>query len=95
MAKNKEKLEEIKIRLTPEQKKLIKDAAASKNITMTQLILDSVVPTAKKEIELIEHKEIISNRAVTTESKIQDLKQELQKRKACKKKNKIFNFARK
>ena len=95
MPKSKEKFEEIKIRLTSEQKKLIKDAAASKNITMTQLILDSVVPTAKRAIENISCKEIIEERAITTEKKIQRLKNALKKRQSSKKKNKIFNFARK
>ena len=57
MAKKKEKFEEIKIRLTLEEKQLIKNAAALKNITMTQLILDSTVPTAKRVIENITYKE--------------------------------------
>ncbi|MGU8154428.1 type II toxin -antitoxin system TacA 1-like antitoxin [Clostridium perfringens] len=95
MAKRKEKLEEIKIRLTPEEKKIIKDAAASKGITMTQLILDSIVPTAKQYLEFVEHKEIIEERAAAMESKIEDLKGNMKNRRANKKKNKIFNFARK
>lgn len=95
MPKSKEKLEEIKIRLTLEQKKLIKDAAAAKNITMTQLILDSVVPTAKRAIESIDYKEFIEERAVTTEKKIQKLKNALKEKQLAIKKNKIFNFARK
>lgn len=95
MAKTKEKLEEIKIRLTPEEKKLIKDAAASKGITMSKLILDSVIPTAKRELAFIEYKEIIEDRAAAMESKIEDLKGNMKNRRANKKKNKIFNFARK
>lgn len=95
MPKSKEKLEEIKIRLTLEQKKLIKDAAAAKNITMTQLILDSVVPTAKRAIESIDYKEFIEERTVTTEKKIQKLKNALKEKQLAIKKNKIFNFARK
>lgn len=95
MAKSKEKLEEIKIRLTPEEKKLIKNAAASKGITMTKLILDSVIPTAKHDIEVISHKDIIEDRAAAMESKIEDLKGNMKNRRDNKKKNKIFNFARK
>lgn len=95
MPKSKEKLEEIKIRLTSEQKKLIKDAAASKNITMTQLILDAVVPTAKRTVENINCKEVIENRAITTDKKIQKLKNALKEKQLAIKKNKIFNFARK
>lgn len=95
MAKSKEKLEEIKIRLTPEEKKIIKDAAASKGITMSKLILDSVIPTAKRELDFIEHKTIILERIEKTEGNIKFLKGTLESRRSNKKKNKIFNFARK
>lgn len=95
MPKAKEKIEEIKIRLTPAEKKLIKDAAATKNITMTKFILDKVIPTAKHDIEVISHKDIIEDRAAAMESKIKNLKVTLEGRRANKKKNKIFNFARK
>ncbi|EJT6535609.1 DUF1778 domain-containing protein [Clostridium perfringens] len=95
MAKKKEKFEEIKIRLTLEEKQLIKNAAALKNITMTQLILDSTVPTAKRVIENITYKEITEERAITTDKKIQKLKNALKEKQLAIKKNKIFNFARK
>ena len=95
MAKTKEKLEEIKIRLTPEEKKLIKNAAKSKSITMSKLILDSVIPVAKKNLEIIEHKTIIEDRIEKTEGNIKFLKGTLESRRSNKKKNKIFNFARK
>ena len=95
LAKSKEKLEEIKIRLTPEEKRLIKNSAKARNITMTKLILDSVIPVANKNLEIIEHKEIIEERAAAMESKIKNLKGNMKSRRANKKKNKIFNFARK
>lgn len=95
MPKCKEKLEELKIRLTPEEKKLIKDAATSKGITMSKLVLDSVIPTSKRELEFIENKAVILERIEKTEGNIKILKGTMEKRRSPKKKNKIFNFARK
>lgn len=96
MAKSKEKLEEIKIRLTVEEKKLIKDVAASKGITMTQFILDNVLPSAKRHLNLIDNKDIIETRIEKTEDNIKVLKCILESRRASKKKNRFrVTFARK
>lgn len=95
MAKTKEKIEEIKIRLTMQEKQIIKDTAKAKGITMSKLILDNTIPTSKQYLECIDNQEIIKNRAVATEIKIQKLKHTLESRRSNKKKNKIFNFARK
>lgn len=95
MPKCKEKIEEIKIRLTMQEKQIIKDTAKSKGITMSKLILDNTIPTSKQYLECIDNQEIIKNRAVATEIKIQKLKHTLETRRASTKKNKIFNFARK
>lgn len=95
MPKCKEKIEEIKIRLTPAEKKLIKDAAATKNITMTKFILDKVIPTAKHDIEVISNKDIIEDRAAAMESKIKNLKGTLECRRANKKNTLKSFFARK
>lgn len=96
MAKQKEKLEEIKIRLTIEEKALIKAAANCKGITMSKLILDSVIPTSKNVLDFAEHKDIILNRIDKTEGNIKVLKRNMEERHSnTKKKNKIFNFARK
>ena len=92
MPKPKEKLEEIKIRLTPEEKKLIKNAAVSKGVTMSKLILDSVIPTAKRELDFIEHKTIILERIEKTEGNIKFLKGTLESRRASKKKNTLKSF---
>ena len=96
MGKRKEKLEEIKIRVTVEEKRLIKEAAASKNITMTKFILDNTVQTAKRQLNRVQHKEIICTRVDKTEDKIEGLKTALEVRKSSRKKNNFWvNFARK
>lgn len=95
MPKCKEKIEEIKIRLTMQEKQIIKDTAKAKGITMSKLILDNTIPTSKQYLEFVEHKEIIEERAAAMESKIKNLKGNMKSRRANKKKNKIFNFARK
>lgn len=92
MAKKAVKLEELKIRLTVEEKALIKEAAASKGITMTQYILDMAVPTAKRDIEMFGHKEIIENRIVTTDIKIEKLKGNMEKRRSHIKKNRLVSL---
>lgn len=81
MPKKAEKLEELKIRLTKEDKELIKNAAAVKGITMTQFILDMAVPTAKRELEYINHKDIIEDKVVHTEQQLQKVKKNLEQRK--------------
>lgn len=81
MPKKAEKLEELKIRLTKEDKKLIKNAAASKGVTMTQFILDMAIPTAKRELEYINHKDIIEEKIIHTDKKLQEIKKSLEERK--------------
>ncbi|MDZ4906859.1 DUF1778 domain-containing protein [Clostridium perfringens] len=95
MAKKAEKLEELKIRLTKEDKQLIKAAAASKGITMTQFILDMAVPTAKRELEYINYKDIIEEKIVHTDKKLQEIKKKLQERKVQPKSLFEIIFARK
>lgn len=96
MPKKKEKLEEIKIRLTIEEKALIKAAAKSKGITMSKLILDSVIPTSKRNLDVIKHKEIIENRIIAMEREIENLKGNMNARRTQHKKSKFKSiFARK
>lgn len=88
------KTEEIKIRLTKEQKELIKRVAKQQNMTMSDFILRYIEPIAlSKELD-IKNKDIIEGRIETTEGKIQDLKRNLANRKGNKSKNiflKIFS----
>lgn len=88
------KTEEIKIRLTKEQKELIKRVAKQQNMTMSDFILRYIEPIAlSKELD-IKNKDIIEGRIETTEGKIQDLKRNLENRKGNKSKNiflKIFS----
>ncbi|EIF6158470.1 DUF1778 domain-containing protein [Clostridium perfringens] len=96
MAKKAVKLEELKIRLTVEEKSLIKEAAASKGVTMTQYILDMAVPTAKHNIEVLGHKDVIENRIIAMDSKIEKLKGNMEKRRSHSKKNRLVSlFGRK
>lgn len=96
MVKKAEKIEELKIRLTKEEKAYIKEVSKAKGITMSKFILDSVVPTAKRQLELIEHKEIIEGRIVGTEAKIENLKGKLAQKRIPKKKSILGTiFARK
>lgn len=95
MPKKAEKLEELKIRLTKEDKQLIKDAAAAKGITMTQFILDIAVPTAKRQLEFVQNKEIIEEKAVHTDKKLQEIKKKLEERKVQPKSLFEIIFARK
>ena len=95
MPKKAEKLEELKIRLTKEDKQLIKNAAAVKGITMTQFILDMAIPTAKRQLEFVQHKDIVLNRIEKTEGNINKLKGNMQQRKNKNKKTIKSIFARK
>lgn len=75
------KQEEIKIRLTKEQKDLIKRVAKQEGTTMSEFILRYMEPIAlSKEFDFT-HKEIIENRVEITEGKIQDLKRNMEQRK--------------
>lgn len=96
LVKKAEKVEELKIRLSTEDKDYIKAIAKANGVTMSKFVLDSIVPKAKTQIELIEHKENIDKRIVATEEKIQNLKAKMQSKKGIKNKS-IFEkiFARK
>lgn len=75
------KQEEIKIRLTKEQKDLIKRVAKQEGTTMSEFILRYMERIAlSKEFDFT-HKEIIENRVEITEGKIQDLKRNMEQRK--------------
>lgn len=77
MPKKLEKVEELKIRLTTEEKNYIKEISKAKGITMSKFILDLAVPTAKKQLEALESKEIIESKIVATDKKLENLKLKL------------------
>ena len=89
------KVEEIKIRLTKEQKDLIKRVAKQQGLTMSAFVLKYMEPIAmSKELD-IEHKAIIESRIEATEGKIFRLKENLETKKGNKNKKWFFNvFAR-
>lgn len=88
--------EEIKIRVTLEQKQLIKRVAKEQGLTMSSFILKYIEPIAiSKELDF-RYKEIVENRIEDTEGKIQNLKGKMESRKGNNNKS-LFKliFARK
>lgn len=87
------KQEEIKIRLTKEQKDLIKRVAKQQGTTMSDFILRYMEPIALSKEFDFKNKDIIEERVENTESKIQDLKRSMENRKGNKKSfiRKIFD----
>lgn len=87
------KQEEIKIRLTKEQKDLIKRVAKQQGTTMSDFILRYMEPIALSKEFDFNHKDIIQERAENTEGKIQILKRTMDERKGNKKSfiKKIFS----
>lgn len=71
---------EIKIRLTLEQKDLIKRVAKAEKTTMSEFILSHIEPIALQKEEKIKNKETIEERIEATEGKIQELKGKLEKK---------------
>lgn len=68
------KKEEIKIRLTKEQKDLIKRVADKQGLTMSEFILNKIEPLAKSIECNLDNKEMIEDRINNTENKIQLIK---------------------
>ena len=75
------KREEIKIRLTKEQKELIKRVADKKGLTMTEFILTNIEQLAKSIECNLDNKEMIEERINNTEQKLQEIKVNMEKRK--------------
>lgn len=75
------KQEEIKLRVTAEEKSLIREAAKLQGVSMSKFILDCVVPTAEKKVFDVKHKEIVEDKVVHTEQQLQELKKNLEQRK--------------
>lgn len=75
------KREEIKIRLTKEQKELIKRVADKKGLTMTEFILTNIEQLAKRIEFTLDNKEMIEERINNTEQKLQEIKVNMEKRK--------------
>lgn len=68
------KKEEIKIRLTLQEKELIKRVSKQENMTMSELILSCVIPLASKKEETFNNRDVIEGRIENMEGKIQSLR---------------------
>ena len=77
----------IKLKMTSEQRELVKKAAGESGISINQFILSSTEEAAKKKINKIENKDIIESRIANTEKSLENLREKLDERKS---KNKIF-----
>ena len=75
------KREEIKIRLTKEQKELIKRVAYKQGISMSEFILNKIEPVAKQIECNLDNKEMIETRINSTEKKLHKIKFKMEKRK--------------
>jgi uncharacterized protein (DUF1778 family) len=75
------KKEEIKIRLTKEQKELIKRVADKQGLTMSEFILNKIEPLAKSIECNLDNKKMIEERINNTEQKLQEIKVNMEKRK--------------
>lgn len=75
------KREEIKIRLTKEQKELIKRVADKQGISMSEFILNKIEPVAKQIECNLDNKEKIETRINSTEQKLHKIKFKMEKRK--------------
>lgn len=75
------KREEIKIRLTKEQKELIKRVAYKQGISMSEFILNKIEPVAKQIECNLDNKEMIETRINSTEQKLHKIKFKMEKRK--------------
>ena len=79
------KREEIKIRLTKEQKELIKRVSYKQGMTMSEFILNKIEPLAKSIECNLDNKEMIEDRINNTENKIQLIKLKMKERSGKKK----------
>ncbi len=75
------KTDAIKIRVTTEQKDLIKRVAKLENSTMSDFVLKHIEHIAENKEVTIKNKEIIEERIEKTEENIQKLKENLKNRK--------------
>lgn len=79
------KKEEIKIRLTKEEKSLIKRVAKMEGKTMSEFILLHMVQLAENKEKNYENKDKIERRIDNMEGKLQDLKGKMESKKGNKK----------
>lgn len=67
----------IKFRVTKEQKAFFKQASEELNISMTELFVVGTEQLVQRKLEALHSKDIIEQRAIQTENKLQLLKLKL------------------
>lgn len=67
----------LKIKVTPQQKELIRKAAHEAGLSINDFILSSTEEAAKRKVSSIANKEIIEARIENTEKNLEDLKSKL------------------
>lgn len=82
----------IKIRVTSEQKKKLKEIAKAKNISMSEIIVNLLEQELQVYSERKSSYNKIKDRVVATEGKIEKLKKKLLEKNSRYKKNNIFKF---
>ena len=70
----------LKIKVTPQQKELIRKAAHEAGLSINDFILSSTEEAAKRKVSSIANKEIIEARIENTEKNLEDLKSKLEVR---------------
>lgn len=70
---------EIKLRVTKEQKALFKKIAKAENMSMSEFIIKNTEYAAERKAEHIRSQDMIESRVIKNESKIQELKNKLNK----------------
>lgn len=82
----------IKVRVSKEQKKLLKRVAELKGITLTELLVGGTEERALREINKIEGAEILEQQVAEVEKKLQEIKLKLESQVSKKKiLNKLFS----
>ena len=83
----------IKVRVSTEQKKLFKDIAKKKKVSMSEFMVVATEQKALREKEKIESTESLEQRVEQLESKLRDIKVKMEKQRVEKKS--FFKFFQK
>lgn len=86
---------EIKVRVTKEQKELIKELAKANGMNMSEFIIVTTEKLIKKHQEKILFKNDIEQRAIRTDTKLQEIKEKMiSRRERAKAKKKFIHWGK-